>query len=936
MPVADHSRRVTAAARQRQTTYELERHPFEANTLTQLFLILSKHKASWWREQNDESSGGPPKRNEGGVTTQHDQSGVGLEASMTAASSAVGTPMKQRHRAQSVVSPSSAHEASINTLRNDEATPISHDPKELLKRRKAFAARQRRSRDNTTQPSPTLQIPDTVVWENNIPKGWFYFDSKELHVARRKVETKQIQEAFLKDALFENDIVAVVYSVTHNHHPLQGSSSPSHGGAGGRGTFGASSPDDGTEALQYRYLTAAELPIFLFENRRGKGTSVLQKFVYPLNIQHNDCIQVVWSPSVTQVNRRQNIHDIFDERIDPNERCGTFECRTHLSRNVQCTPRLEQLITQMCLELVKHFQETDSKFVVSRLVLHTKITDSHDLVLLYCSSARVLPAAAAMPLPLPSGISLQVFPDPSTSGSSGVSQLQKKFRVSLEIATQYSVKPVEDQRHNAAGNQASKRRGTYMKGPSDDELGAALAEGRRSFSRPGSSVGGANGAGDAGRSSPVASPQRGSHSDTTMNVTVGGRSAAHHGFLIRSNAPSSPQRSGSVSSPSAGKTLGGERGRMMSFRASSSAERLSLIGIVQDVLRAEERKEGVSDQHRTKAKHLLQAALKKVGATSMRTALLQTRPNEELTEFEKMELLFLKMQELERRRMRRGSSSNLLESSPPPTFHHRGGGGQHTSFEDDSSSIRPHTMSGSLALANASLQRNVVMDGVLARDIDASVEDRWMEIAYAAQTHFDTLALGGKDVPYLVALDGREGGADAAILRWLQARKTITESVGEIRRGVAQLEGATFRFDLGFDGSSPSPSLWTQLVTFTVPQQVRAAQKLFHEAHEAMSSKRFVQFVRDAMKYRDDIQRADLTRPDLTESKVPDHNGADNASSLSSEQPLGQGGLHDGGLHDDCDDSTPPLSSNRDGQVQVEAHQPLGASAQYSDEFDES
>ncbi|CUI14554.1 Hypothetical protein, putative [Bodo saltans] len=587
----------------------------------------------------------------------------------------------------------------------------------------------------------------------------------------------------------------------------------------------------------------------------------------------------------------------------------------------------------MCLDFVKHFQETDSKFVVSRLVLHTKITDSHDLVLLYCSSARVLPSAAAMPLPLPSGTALHVLPDPSTTGSGGVSQLQKKFRVSLEIATQYLVKPVEDQRHNAAGGQASKRRGT-VKGPSNDELGVALAEGRRSFSRPGSSNGGGSAkSGDHGRSSPVSTPP-----DTNPNVTVGGRSAAHHGFLLRSNTPSSPPRSGSgnvsLSSSPVGKGLGGERGRMMSFRASSSAERLSLIGIVQDVLRSEERKEGVTDQQRTKAKHLLQAALKKVGATSMRTALLQTRPNEELTEFEKMELLFLKMQELERRRMRRGSSGNLLsEASPPPTFHQRGGGngGQHASFDEES-----YSSAAVSKVAHAATQRNVVMDGVLARDIDASVEDRWMEIAYAAQTHFDTRAFGGKDVSYTVSLDGRRGGADAAILRWLETRKAVTESIGEIRRGVSQLEGATFRFDLDREGTSPAESptsISTELVTLTVPQQVRAAQKLFHEAHEAMSSKVFVQFVRDAMKQHrrnDDLLH---TKPLSVSEQSHDTTGreVEQLASAGVSPPL-EPLAHD----DDEDDGGVAETSMSSPNNNSDRHpEGLGESAQYSDEFDE-
>lgn len=824
-------KRVSAAARQRQTTYELERHPFEANTLTQLFLILSKHKASWWREQNDDAK---PSSTEQAQTSPNlaPSPTTGMDASLTSAM----TPMKRRtHQGTPLLD-----QSGTRTIASERDKPI-NDPKELLKRRKEFVARQQRDKQKATsnssaahQSPPVLQIPDTVVWENNIPKGWFYFDAKEMHVARRKVETKQIQEAFLKDALFENDIVAVVYSVSHNHNAqapggcaggFGGATSGHHGG----GT------QDGIDALQYRYLTAAELPIFLFENRRGKGTSVLQKFTYSLNIQHNDCIQVVWSPSVTQVNRRQNIHDIFDERIDPNERCGTFECRTHLSRNVQCTPRLQQRITEMCLELVKHFQETDSKFVVSRMVLHTKITDASDLVLLYCSSARVLPASAAMPLPLPSGSTLTVFPDPSASGSSGASQLQKKFRVSLEIATQYLVKPVEDQRHS---NATSKRRGS-VKGPSNDELGAALLEGRRSSMRNVS----LNGADSPGRSSPVSPTHHGDQS-----VTVGGRSAAHHGFLLRSASPH--RASGGSPTPSPlGKSLNGDRGKLMSFRSSSSAERLSLIGIVQDVLRSEEKKEGITELQRSKAKHLLQAAMKKVGPTSMRTAILQTRPNEELTEYEKMELLFLKMQELERRRMRKASSalSGGRTASPNQGPPQRGALG-HASFEEP---MPPSANQGSLHVC----KKNVVMDGALAGEIDASVEDRWMELAYAAQTHFDTQAFGGRDMAFSVNLDGRSGYVDAAIIRWLQARKAVTTSIGEIRCGVAQLEGATFRFEVN-DSSCSSTTGGTldenavtksqKLITWTIPQQIRAAQKVFHEAHEAMTSHEFARFVREA------------------------------------------------------------------------------------------
>lgn len=803
--------KVASASRQRQTTFELERHAFEANTLTQLFLILAKRKASWWKDSGSNDGGG-----DSAEKSQLNNHHATLPGDTTG-----GTLSPQRRGTRLPTASGDTTDqfsGSMNATRDAlsmSTTKLSatlNDPKAMLKLRREMAAKKKLQRATTTAKScsapqvelpPALQIPDTVVWENNIPKGWFYYDQKEGHVARRKVETKQIQEAFLKEALFENDVVAVVYSV------------PSHQQHGDDGV-------DGAELL-YRYLTAAELPLFLFENRRGKGTSILQKFVYPLNVQHNDCIQVVWSPSVTQVNRRQNIHDIFDERISPNDRCATFEGRTHLSRNVQCTPKLQERIAAVCKEFVKHFHETDAKHVVQRISLHVKITDTSDMVVLYCSSVRVMEAGIAAPLPLPSGSILTMTEPTNTSAS----QLQKKYRVSLELATRYRVKEVDE-------SQA-------LKGSKDSS--GAPRQGRDSAHRAASPSPAASGVPGSHEGSPCKAVQ-----GTHVQVLVGDRPAAHHGFVLRSvsPAPGGASEGRRSSSPRRGSLAAGGDGRLMSFR-SSSADRLSLIGIVQDVIRVQEK--DVPESQASKVRHLMQAAVKKAGLVAMRTALLQTRPNSELTEFEKMELLSLKLSEMERRRLRKSSSANF---SPSPE--HR-------------SASRVGASSPTTSVSHGAPLRNVVFAG--AHDtIPTDVEEKWSELCYAAQTFFDTVSFGSSASVFEFTLDGRHAAADAAVLHWLHTKKEQTAAVERIGHGITQLDGATLRFEMNTVASNPlhrrdTTGDWTpySLVHLQIPNQTRAAQKLFHEAHHAMSSPDFARFVR--------ISAARLVSDGATVAKCP-------------------------------------------------------------------
>ncbi len=62
---APHRASRRSGSRQRQVQYELERHAFEANTLTQMFLILAKKAPSWWKSNG---GGGGFGTSGGGVT----------------------------------------------------------------------------------------------------------------------------------------------------------------------------------------------------------------------------------------------------------------------------------------------------------------------------------------------------------------------------------------------------------------------------------------------------------------------------------------------------------------------------------------------------------------------------------------------------------------------------------------------------------------------------------------------------------------------------------------------------------------------------------------------------------------------------------------------------------------------------------------------------
>lgn len=400
-----------------------------------------------------------------------------------------------------------------------------------------------------------IAIPETVVWENNIPKGWYSFDSAEGAVVRKKVETKQIQTTFLADAKYENDVVAVMYSIS------------------------ASGEKD---KLEYQFISATELPGLLFENRKGKGTSILQKFALPLNITHNDTITAIWTPTVVQVSRRQNVNNLFDERIEVNDRCVTFEGKVHQTQLMQATSRLKQQVKEACQSLVQHFSETEPKYKITRLVAHFKMDVSSRLILLMATSCRIAQTNI-----------LSTDPNHITSG------LQKKFRVSLDLATTFELASRSQPFNANRGSSALEMRAEHSM-----DFSASAHRPR------------------------TASPDEGHFENRSIQEPVVGRKRASRlGFLMRSDAV------GDRSSL---------RSRAASATKSNSKEEVPLTEVLAEVSRCE--RSGLLEQ-KLKGRKLLEKVSKKVTATELREAYLSEK--QELTDAQKLELFFLRLRHLE-------------------------------------------------------------------------------------------------------------------------------------------------------------------------------------------------------------------------------------------------------------------------------------------------
>jgi len=85
--------------------------------------------------------------------------------------------------------------------------------------------------------------------------------------------------------------------------------------------------------IEVEYFDKARLKKFLSEKDHARN-GMLQAFIDPLGI-HNNVIKAVWSPHMCLVERKRNLSDVYNLRIDPNERAVTFEGKEYQSETIK-------------------------------------------------------------------------------------------------------------------------------------------------------------------------------------------------------------------------------------------------------------------------------------------------------------------------------------------------------------------------------------------------------------------------------------------------------------------------------------------------------------------------------------------------------------------------------------------------------------------------
>lgn len=80
----------------------------------------------------------------------------------------------------------------------------------------------------------------------------------------------------------------------------------------------------------FEYLDEAKFRHFLYE-RDKPYDGVLQKFVDPMG-DANTVYRVIWSPTVTLFEKRENKKSLYDRRLNMYERALTYEGKEYFSR----------------------------------------------------------------------------------------------------------------------------------------------------------------------------------------------------------------------------------------------------------------------------------------------------------------------------------------------------------------------------------------------------------------------------------------------------------------------------------------------------------------------------------------------------------------------------------------------------------------------------
>lgn len=401
-----------AAASRRALLYDVERHKLEALPLTRLFRFLAERPH--WLTDGSGSSSQRDTSSELPTSPTAPISGGAAPADSKRNSFVAGLHAKHDQRSRSISGQGGGGGAGSDSMRMKDLVRslVVAQPEggRHVSKRQRDIDRARLS-SVLADRHDELIIPDTIVWEASIPRGWFFTSLVEggdggggrATVQRRNVDIAAIESQWTA-GLAPHAVAACFYTIAERDPA-------------------ASVADKDTPLLQFQFLRACELSRFLHvqatQTSGSDCAAILQQFAPPLHA-HNVIIQAVWSPRVLNITVRQNINALQDDRLDANSRACTFEGSPHLSQELRPTTRLYGQVEGAVHSLTKHFAAVDLKHRIVRLVAYFKVDRRSQLNLLYVPSIRVLRTAL---IERPIGVRSSPF--------------FSAFRVALDVAVEY-------------------------------------------------------------------------------------------------------------------------------------------------------------------------------------------------------------------------------------------------------------------------------------------------------------------------------------------------------------------------------------------------------------------------------------------------------------------------------------------------------------------
>ena len=210
-------------------------------------------------------------------------------------------------------------------------------------------------------------IPETIVFERNCPRSWFFYDHDSKEVRRRAgrdLQATTIIAEFSRTSSGQE----VCATLTYVNKEVEAES--------------------GDPVVSVLYLTPTELASLLTTSSPSlKQEAVLQKYVPP--VEKNECvIQATWGPRVCVVRRRMNRRQLSDKPKILAEKYVTFDGPDRYSLEVSTAKDTVNDITLQCGMIVEHLLRSYRLRVVST-TLYFKLDLAGRPRLLWCSSMRL-------------------------------------------------------------------------------------------------------------------------------------------------------------------------------------------------------------------------------------------------------------------------------------------------------------------------------------------------------------------------------------------------------------------------------------------------------------------------------------------------------------------------------------------------------------------